>query len=222
MTANKLVEEKIESLNPFLDDFPGVVIIHEMPSADVKYMSRLGLEKLGITLEELLENYEEYYVRFFNPEDAAVYVPRIVNLVERNEINEVVSYFQQVRLKEYDEWQWYASATRILLRDENNAPILSITTSIPIDATHFISTKLERLLEENTMLKKYTAVFSSLTKREIEICKLIASGKNNKQISSSLFISEDTVKTHRKNLKKKLAIQSNFEILKFAQLFNLI
>lgn len=39
--------------------------------------------------------------------------------------------------------------------------------------------------------------------REIEIVKLIAEGHNTSQISKNLHISENTVKTHRKNINKK-------------------
>ncbi|HEV2964397.1 MAG TPA: response regulator transcription factor [Candidatus Angelobacter sp.] len=44
----------------------------------------------------------------------------------------------------------------------------------------------------------------SLTKREIEVVKLIAGGKSNKEIGKLLFISEDTVKMHVKNILSKL------------------
>ncbi|HNX23602.1 MAG TPA: response regulator transcription factor [Spirochaetota bacterium] len=46
-----------------------------------------------------------------------------------------------------------------------------------------------------------------LTPRELEIVKLIAEGKSNKQISSMLFISEKTVNVHRSNIMKKLGIK---------------
>jgi hypothetical protein len=45
---------------------------------------------------------------------------------------------------------------------------------------------------------------STLSKREIQIAKLIVDGKTTKQISTELFISELTIKTHRKNIAEKL------------------
>lgn len=44
----------------------------------------------------------------------------------------------------------------------------------------------------------------SLTRREQEICSLIASGKTSREIAEILNISELTVKTHRKNIAFKL------------------
>lgn len=45
---------------------------------------------------------------------------------------------------------------------------------------------------------------SQLSQREIEIVRLIAEGLTNKDIADKLFISVHTIKTHRKNIIKKL------------------
>jgi two-component system, NarL family, response regulator LiaR len=47
-----------------------------------------------------------------------------------------------------------------------------------------------------------------LTEREIEVLKLVAQGKANKQIASSLFVSEKTVKAHVSSILMKLGVQS--------------
>ena len=47
-----------------------------------------------------------------------------------------------------------------------------------------------------------------LTEREVEVLKLLASGKANKQIASSLFVSEKTVKAHVSSILMKLGVQS--------------
>ncbi len=46
----------------------------------------------------------------------------------------------------------------------------------------------------------------SLTNRELEVLKLIVSGKSNKEIGGELYISEATVKTHINNLLSKLGV----------------
>lgn len=48
----------------------------------------------------------------------------------------------------------------------------------------------------------------SLTGRETEVLKLLARGKANKQIASSLFVGEKTVKAHVSNILSKLGVQS--------------
>jgi DNA-binding NarL/FixJ family response regulator len=55
-----------------------------------------------------------------------------------------------------------------------------------------------------------------LTRREIEILKLIASEHNTSQIASLLFISEATVDTHRRNLIQKLNVRGIVGLSNFA------
>ena len=50
-----------------------------------------------------------------------------------------------------------------------------------------------------------------LTQRETEILELLTRGRSNKEISSALFISEDTVKSHLKSLFAKLGVQDRTE-----------
>ncbi|MDP4148087.1 MAG: response regulator transcription factor [Bacteroidota bacterium] len=55
-----------------------------------------------------------------------------------------------------------------------------------------------------------------LSKREKEIVKLVAEGLTNVQISRQLFISVDTVDTHRKNLYTKLNINNTALLIRYA------
>jgi two-component system NarL family response regulator len=51
----------------------------------------------------------------------------------------------------------------------------------------------------------------TLSQREIDVLKLMALGKSNKEIGSALFISEGTVKSHVKNIFAKLNVISRTE-----------
>jgi DNA-binding NarL/FixJ family response regulator len=55
-----------------------------------------------------------------------------------------------------------------------------------------------------------------LTKREMEVLKEIASGKSNKEIATSLFITEKTVKTHVSNVLAKLELADRTQAALFA------
>lgn len=61
-------------------------------------------------------------------------------------------------------------------------------------------------------MKKY-----QLTKREVEIIRMIAKELTSKQIGDALFISEFTVGTHRRNIMKKLNAKNVAGLLKFAR-----
>ncbi len=70
-------------------------------------------------------------------------------------------------------------------------------------------------------INRFNAKFQ-LTKREKEILELIAKGKSNKDMANILFISKDTVSVHRKNLMRKLNVNSVSSLLKVAFDYNLV
>jgi DNA-binding NarL/FixJ family response regulator len=55
-----------------------------------------------------------------------------------------------------------------------------------------------------------------LTEREMQVLKLVARGMNNRDIAKELFISENTVKNHVRNILEKLQIHSRMEAVMVA------
>lgn len=55
-----------------------------------------------------------------------------------------------------------------------------------------------------------------LTDRELEILKLVARGRANREIAADLFISENTVRNHMRNILDKLQMHSRMEAAMFA------
>lgn len=56
-----------------------------------------------------------------------------------------------------------------------------------------------------------------LTAREVEVLNLLASGQTNKEISSALFVSEATVKSHLVHIFTKLGVESRSRAISVAQ-----
>ena len=67
-----------------------------------------------------------------------------------------------------------------------------------------------KALIDNLNERKYKKY--NLTPREIELCNLILSNLTTRQIAVTLSITENTVKTYRKELHKKLNISSKEEL----------
>lgn len=61
-----------------------------------------------------------------------------------------------------------------------------------------------------------------LTDREVEILRCIGQGKNNKEISKELFISEGTVKNHITNILNKLSLRDRTQLAIFSINNNLV
>ena len=55
-----------------------------------------------------------------------------------------------------------------------------------------------------------------LSEREVQIIKFIADRKSNSEMAEALHIAEETIKTHRKNIFKKLNIHQSHELIAYA------
>jgi DNA-binding CsgD family transcriptional regulator len=219
---NQRIRAQIDEIKDVADRFPGVTLIHRLPEFSVEYMSLKGLQLLGLTLEEVCNmTAMEYYERFFNMDDWNDYTPKMRGFMEQNK-DHSISHFQQVKLAGNTDWTWHLSITRILMRDDDNLPLLTITTSYPVEGIMHVTTKVERLLNENTFLRKNYHQFSKLTKRERDILRLQVLGNSSQEIADQLFISVATAETHRRNVKKKLKATSSFELAEYARAFDLI
>jgi two-component system, NarL family, invasion response regulator UvrY len=59
-------------------------------------------------------------------------------------------------------------------------------------------------------------VFSELSRREVEILRLIGQDKAKQQIAENIGRSPNTVEAHRTNIKRKLNCATNAELMRFA------
>ena len=63
---------------------------------------------------------------------------------------------------------------------------------------------------------------SLLSEREVDVLKTVAPGYSNKEIADKLFISVNTVITHRKNITDKLGIKTIAGLTVYAMMNNII
>ena len=64
---------------------------------------------------------------------------------------------------------------------------------------------------QDRFIKKY-----HLTKRELEVLSLISQAMSNKEIAKELYISDQTVSVHRKNIMRKLGVSNTAGLIKVA------
>jgi DNA-binding NarL/FixJ family response regulator len=77
-----------------------------------------------------------------------------------------------------------------------------------------------KLLDEFKMMsraeERQAMMLPKLTDRELEVLRLVARGLNNREIARDLFISENTVKNHVRNILEKLQLHSRMEAVMYA------
>jgi DNA-binding NarL/FixJ family response regulator len=111
-----------------------------------------------------------------------------------------------------------SGATGYLLKNADKYEIIKAIDSVSKGNT-YLTFEAERAFRyENELLKK----LPKLTKREKEVLILIAEGLTNVHISKKLFISIDTVDSHRKNLYAKLNVKNTAMLIRFATENNLL
>ena len=79
----------------------------------------------------------------------------------------------------------------------------------------YYSKELEQELLDSILARAH-APLPTVTKREKEVLLLLAEGLNYREISDKLFISVNTVNSHRKNLISKFGVKNSTELVKEA------
>jgi len=101
-----------------------------------------------------------------------------------------------------------AGAKAYLLKDVRREELLSCVRDVHAGRTCITPIVATKLAERMSM--------EELTPRELEILRIMATGKSNKQIAALLFIGEATVKSHVQAMLKKLNVLSRTEAIAVA------
>lgn len=107
-----------------------------------------------------------------------------------------------------------------VLKNLGKQELINALEKIANGGVYFSEEVLEEMMKASE--RKKTSEEVHLTIREIEIIRLIEKEFNNRQIADSLFISERTVETHRKNIFRKTQTSGLIGLIKYAYEHKLI
>jgi DNA-binding NarL/FixJ family response regulator len=85
----------------------------------------------------------------------------------------------------------------------------------------YISNNLAQLLAFDERGNKPSKLYKKLSMREIEVLKLLSSGRKNKEIAKELEINEKTVSTYKARLMKKLNVTNIVDLINQARVLEL-
>jgi two-component system, NarL family, response regulator NreC len=112
-----------------------------------------------------------------------------------------------------------AGAQAYLLKDATDEDLLPAVRAVTTHRRYF-SEAIRVLLEEDFVAqlqrRGLTDSYELLTDREKEVLTLLAQGRSNRDVASTLAIGVSTVETHRANLMQKLSLHSTAEIVLYA------
>lgn len=152
----------------------------------------------------------------------------VINGVEATKgIKEYNNKIQILILTTFDDEEYIFNslkngASGYILKDSSPKEIGHAIRTVYKRQTFFqpnVATKVvEQFLEmaQETKKEKPSKQIEKLTTREVEICKLLSEGKNNKEIGEVLFITEGTVKNHITNILMKLDLRDRTQLAIFS------
>jgi len=147
------------------------------------------------------------------------------------ELKNSQTFFKVIVLSSYDDLKLVKEVMKLgakgyLTKQCVGESILEALHEVQNGEEYFCKTIREKIFESFTFKREINKKDSenpiSLTERELVIIKLIALEYSGKKISEKLFISTNTVETHRKNLLKKLKVKGSIGLVKYAIKNNLI
>ena len=113
-----------------------------------------------------------------------------------------------------------AGASGYLLKEISIEEVPDAIRSVWSGQSRISPSMASKLLSEFAVLSQRGAdtkgMAAKLTDRELQVLRLVAQGLNNKDIADKLFISENTVKNHIRNILDKLHLHSRMEAVVYA------
>lgn len=110
--------------------------------------------------------------------------------------------------QEYVSQAMKAGARGYVLKDAPGKDIVVAIETVMSGGIYYSAALAQQLLQPPSQ--------DELTTREYEVLRHIANGESNKQIARALDLSVRTVETHRLNIKRKLGIEGQAELIRFA------
>ena len=197
-------------------------LMQSLNGGEEKVFEVLNTVKSAEALIELVENKEpELVIMDLNleDEDGLTILPKIRNMAKNIKICVLTEYgdykfVKEAMIKGADGYilksnslEDFSNCIRTVFNGETFiAPGLHIT---PPKLKSGLSVK-KSIYEDRFMIKR------KLTSREQEVLALITQAKNNKEIADELYISDQTVGVHRKNIMRKLGVRNTVNLVKFA------
>jgi len=155
-----------------------------------------------------------------------VRMPKRSGIEATEEIRELLPHIKVLMLTISDEESDLydaikAGASGYLLKEISIEEVAGAIRSVWAGQSRISPSMASKLLTEFAAMSKRTderrqVPAPRLTAREMEVLTLVAEGLNNREIGQRLFISENTVKNHIRNILEKLHLHSRMEAVVYA------
>ena len=212
--CSKLEKDEAISLEDINELIPGYIHLNNREDISLEYMSRNGQERFQKSLDEIQLGGVEFLNEITDKRSQYIFATGLLSFSMSEDEQGTFSFIQRVRNTKKDPFRLYYTVSK---KYKNGTSLLSYTQPInELNAGIYLKEIADRRFE---FYNKNYYKFIQLTKREKEIISLIVEGSTNKQIAEKLYISYETVKTHRKNIFRKLETSNLLFLGEFYKIF---
>ena len=195
-----------------------------------EYISKNFKACTGLSKDKMMAGGMDYYWSLFHPEDIKLWLKSLTDLMvfTMTELNDNqrkrMSYTWNYRIRNASNtYVNIVQNTTPLQFDDTKKPIIGLAHYTVLDGNlkmdvcataKYLNDKneYETLFYQNESTSKLLDIISN---RERDVVRLLLTNKTSKEIAENLNISKYTVDTHRKNILKKLNIDSTFELINY-------
>lgn len=225
--------ETFEKHIPFLEQLDtiesGGILVFDLYKREHIFVSKSLEHLLGYDVNEIYKTGNEYFDIRMHPDDQEYILAAAIQY-----LNYYFSFSKRerpsIKFKAINEYRLKNGAGNYIRAIEQFMPlefdchnniwlVVSVLDAIP--SSNLNNGASSRLYLPNTgELMEYlpkSISINPLSNREKEILHFIAKGLPSKQIADKLFISVNTVNTHRQKIIEKLRVGNTFEALQYAQ-----
>lgn len=115
-----------------------------------------------------------------------------------------------------------AGASGYLLKDTDRAELEEAIRKLYQKLPYYSEKVLKIITTNHSSNNLINSELSQISSREIEVLKLIAMEYSTNEVADKLFVSVNTIESHRKNLMKKLDVKNVVGLIKFAMRHKLV
>jgi DNA-binding CsgD family transcriptional regulator len=210
----KLASRDMEMLEAISLHMPFYITLNNRITLDTSFASQVLEDMMELDLSEISQLGFEKIKEISDPHVLEYALGIVKNYQNTGCQESMCSYLQ--RLYMHNDFKWITTYKTVF--DETQY----FNVGYPIERLGKPGEVLMDVLDDVLVKKHGWERFEMLTAREIEVLGFVAKGYTSTEISEKLFLSDHTIKTHRKNIGYKLGIKNNSEWVRFAMAFEMI
>lgn len=194
-----------------LDKIDAFVFIYDVEKRKPVWINQYAVKRFGYTNNELKGITSEDFFSLFHPKSLELFSKRIKDFKESE--GKALNTLYQLKNKNRN-WIHMLTCSRIYQRNQDGSIKYLIGYAAEVDPKEL--NKHVQVMKELNSRAMRLSVVDKLSKRELDVVRLIASGYTDKEISVKLDISVHTTRTHRKRIISKLGLKNSAVLIKFA------